>query len=138
LWISDNRAVTKTATYPTVVRPRRRWWRILRNLIALAALAAAGVWAVQFQQAYATWPGMDVGNRINWCGKVYRVAVTDLTWAEVNDGSGSVVQPLFEYPPHIPRREVYGLEPAGSIPCPVELFIHTGADRYTKYLAGAS
>jgi hypothetical protein len=123
-----------TTTYPDVVRPRRRWWRILRNLIVLAALAAAAGWAVDFQRSYGAWPGMDVGDRINWCGQVYRVAVTDLTWTEVNAGSGAVVEPLFRYPPGLPRREVYGIPPTGPTTCPTVLFIHAGTDRYTKYL----
>jgi hypothetical protein len=127
-----------TTTYAGVVRPRRRWWRILRNLIVLAALATAAVWAVDFQQSYGAWPGMDVGDRINWCGKVYRVAVTDLTWAEVNDGSGVVVEPLFRYPPQLPRREVYGIPPTVPTTCPTAVFIHTGTDRYTKYLPPVS
>jgi len=113
------------------VRPRRRWWRALRNLVLCSALAAGIGWSIGFDRSYGTWPGLDVGDRINSCGKVYRVAVTDLTQGEVNDGQ--VVEPLFEYPPQIPRREVYGV-PAAAPACPAALFIHTGADRWTKYL----
>jgi hypothetical protein len=121
--------MARTSVYPPVVRRRRRWWRILRNLLLLLALAAA---------AYGTWPFMDVGDRINWCGQVYRVAVTDLTWAEVNNGASSAVQPLFNYPPRLPRREVYGIPPTTPTACPTQLFIHTGTDRYTKYLPAGS
>jgi len=120
---------------------RRRWWRIFRNTLVLLAVAAAVGWSIGFQRAYGTWPGLDVGSRINWCGRVYHVAVTDLTLSEVNTDPQHPVQRLFRYPPYIPRRDVLGVPPAGggdpAVVCPGALFIRIGADRYTKYLPAA-
>jgi hypothetical protein len=116
--------------------PRRRWWRIVRNAIVLLAVAAAGGWSAGFQRSYGTWPGLDVKDRINWCARVYRTTVTDLTWVEVDRDSKSPLQVLFSYPPYFPRRAVLGVrpEPGG---CPAALYIRTGFDRYTKYRASA-
>jgi hypothetical protein len=117
--------------------PRRRWWRIVRNAIVLLALAAAGGWSAGFQRSYGTWPGLDVKDRINWCARVYRTTVTDLTWVEVDRDSQHPLQVLFSYPPYFPRQDVLGVrnpEPGG---CPTALYIRTGLDRYTKYRASA-
>jgi hypothetical protein len=123
-----------TASIERTVRRRRRW-RIARNTFFLLVLGAAVAAAIAFQRAYGTWPGLDVNNRINWCHKVYRVAVTDLTLAEVNTDPAHPVEPLFRYPPHLPRRDVLGVPTAGSpATCPGALFIRVGSDRYTRYL----
>lgn len=118
---------------------RRRWWRIIRNTIVLLGLAAVIGWAIGFQRAYGTWPGLDVKDRINWCGHVYRIAVTDLTAAEVNSPDPThPVQIMFSYPPHFPRRDVLAIPPSDPNACPGALYIHSASDRYTKYLpAGA-
>ncbi len=115
------------------VHRRRRVYRFLRNSALFMTVAAIGGYGLGFHHRYGSWPGLDVGDRINWCGQQYQSSVTDLTLSEVNTSDRPVEQ-LFSYPPHLPRADVYGLPtPAGS--CPTALYIHSGSDRYTKYLA---
>lgn len=121
---------------PRAVRAqrRRRVWRFLRNSLVFMSAAAVIGYGLGFHKRYGSWPGLHVGDRINWCGQNYRASVTDLTLAEVNNADpGHPVEQLFSYPPHLPRADVYGVPtPAGS--CPAALFVHDGSDRYTKYL----
>jgi hypothetical protein len=115
-------------------RSRRGWWlRLFRNTLLFVGLAAGVGWSVGFQRAYGTCPGTDVGDRINWCNRAYKVAVTDLTDVEANQGLKGQLETLFSYPPHLPRRDVLGV-PVAAPGCPEQLFIRTGPDRYTKYL----
>jgi hypothetical protein len=114
-------------------RRRRRVYRFLRNSVLFTAVAAVGGYGAGFHHRYGSWPGLDVGDRIHWCGQQYRASVTDLTLSEVNTEPGHSVEQLFSYPPHLPRADVFGLAtPAGS--CPSALYVDSGSDRYTKYL----
>lgn len=120
---------------PTVRRERRRfWWRVLRNTVVFSAVAAAVGWSLAFHRNYGTWPFLDVGERISWCGQDYRESVTDLTVNEVTASSnGRQVQPLFRYPPQLSKQNVLGVPVERG--CPERLFIRAASDRYTEYLS---
>lgn len=124
------------ATKAARAQRRRRVWRFLRNSVLFMAVAAAVGYGLGFHHRYGAWPGLNVGDRISWCGQNYRASVTDLTLTEVNADPNHPVEQLFSYPPHLPRADVFGVPtPAGS--CPTALFVDNGSDRYTKYLPPA-
>jgi hypothetical protein len=133
--IGDTDAVVTGVTSVRVRRAQRRRqvYRFLRNSVLFMGVAAVAGYGLGFHHSYGSWPGLAVGDRIHWCGQDYRAAVTDLTLTEVNTDPSHPVEQLFSYPPHIPRADVYGIPtPAGS--CPSALYVHSGSDRYTKYL----
>lgn len=119
---------------PGVRRERRRfWWRVLRNTVVFSAVAAAVGWSLAFHRNYGAWPFLDVGERITWCGQDYQQSVTDLTVSEVNEGKSRPVEPIFRYPPQLPRQNVLAVPVERG--CPDRLYIRASSDRYTEFLA---
>ncbi len=118
---------------PAVRQERRRfWWRVVRNTVLFSVVAAAVGWSLAFRQNYGTWPFMDVGDRITWCGQDFKESVADLTLAEVNSHNSKPVQPMFEYPPQLSKQNVLGAPVDRG--CTDRLYIRTASDRYTEYL----
>ncbi|MGQ0844109.1 MAG: hypothetical protein ACT4QF_08225 [Sporichthyaceae bacterium] len=117
---------------PVLRRERRRfWWRVLRNTVAFSAVAAAVGWSLAFHSNYGSWPFLDVGERISWCGRDYEQSVTDMTIDEVNAKNDPDVGQLFRYPPKLSQQTVLG----SPGPCPDRLYIRASSDRYTEFLA---
>jgi len=118
-------------------RERRRfWWRVVRNTVLFSVVAAAVGWSLAFHRNYGTWPFLDIGDRIAWCGTDYERSVTDLTLSEVNAKKPQPVEPLFRYPPHLSRQNVLGVPPTRG--CPDRLYVRTSSDRYTEFLPGGN
>ena len=124
-------------------RPRRRTRlpvRLLGGLVVAVLLGLLG-WSVWFRAAYGSLPGMDIGDRITWCGHDFRASVTDLTGEEANDDPAQPLVPAFRYPPvwsqatvHAAMRPAAELAAEPGLPCAAELYVRTGPDRYTRYL----
>ena len=98
-------------------------------------------WSVWFRTTYGSFPGMEVGDRITWCGHDFRASVSDLTTEEANDDPAHPLVPAFKYPPVWNRATVHAaMRPAAelaanpALPCAPELYVRTGEDRYTRYL----
>lgn len=98
-------------------------------------------WAAWFHHTYGSFPGLQVGDRITWCGQDYRQSVTDLTAAEANVDPTKPIRPLFTYPPVLPQVTVYAaprtpaeLRADPALPCAPALYLRTGTDRWTRYL----
>jgi hypothetical protein len=106
----------------------------------MLVLGALG-WSIWFHAAYGSYPGIDVGDRITWCGHDFHASVTDLTREEAQDPPTHL--PKFRYPPVWHQATVYAVmrttadlaaQPGAS--CASELYLRTGPDRYTRYLPG--
>lgn len=113
---------------------RRFWWRVVRNTLIFSAVAAAVGWSAAYRQNYGSWPFMEIGDRITWCGQDYKQSVTDLTTSEVlKVNQQRQVEPLFQYPPQLARKNVLGVRlPQG---CTDRLYLRAATDRYTEFLA---
>lgn len=123
---------------PAVRQERRRfWWRVVRNTVIFSGVAAAVGWSVAFRQNYGSWPFLDIGDRITWCGQDYKQSVTDLTTPEVlRANQDRQVEHLFAYPPQLAKQNVLGVRmPQG---CTDRIYIRTAPDRYTEFLAPAA
>ena len=123
-------------------RPRRRSGLriVLSGLLAMVVLGLIG-WSGWFRVTYGSFPGMNVGDRITWCGHDFHASVTDLTGAEANVDPAHPLVAAFKYPPVWHRTTVFAaVRPAAEIaarpelPCAAELYARTGQDRYTRYL----
>lgn len=122
-------------------RRRSRLPGFLAGALSTALVGAAALtgW---FYYSYDAWPGLGIGDRISWCGHDYRLAVTDLSAAEANTDPEHSLAPAFRYPPMWSQEQVYAA--LGSAvprtddptpPCLPTLYVQTGPDRYTSYVA---
>ena len=120
---------------PAVRKERSRfWWRVVRNTVIFSAIAAAIGWSVAFRQNYGSWPFLEIGDRITWCGQDYKQSVTDMTTPEVLKANQQrQVEPLFRYPPQLARKNVLGVRTQQG--CTDRLYLRAATDRYTEYLA---
>lgn len=127
---------------PLPPRRRSRLPGILAALVAMAVLGGIG-YSGWFRHSYGSWPGLDVGDRITWCGHDFHPAVTDLTRSEVDAAAEPQrpIVPAFRYPPVLPQATVLAAMRSSAeqaqeptVPCAPTLYVPTGPDRFTSYL----
>lgn len=118
--------------------------RLVGGLLVAVLLGLAG-WSGWFRLTYGSFPGMGVGDRIIWCGHDFHASVTDLTAEEANDDPDHPLMPAFTYPPVWPKATIHAaMRPASylatrpGLPCDDELYVRTGAGRFTRYLPDAT
>lgn len=126
---------------PTAPRRSRRLTRFLVGVLGVAALGGVG-FAGWFRYSYGSWPGMEVGGRITWCERDWRVEVTDMTRVEAeNQDPDRPLRPVFDYPPVLPQSQVYAVltstaqrarDPEAG--CAPRLYVQTGPDRFSSYV----
>jgi hypothetical protein len=121
----------------------RRHSRLLVAVGGLVGMLVLGLvgWSGWFRVTYGSFPGLEVGQRITWCGHDFHATVTDLTRDEADDDPTHPLVKAFAYPPVWHKATVFAaMRPAAdlaadpTVPCAPELYVRTGNDRFTRYL----